>query len=128
MENRIVELSDEIRQAALTLGECLHGNAAVQDYLQLKTRAQADAELVELETRLEALYSDLVNREQAGETLDPEALGPYYELREQVRSHPLVFERDVQMERVKRLFADAGGALSGRIGIDYTMLAARQGE
>jgi cell fate (sporulation/competence/biofilm development) regulator YlbF (YheA/YmcA/DUF963 family) len=123
-----MEIPQEIIKAAQELGSCLRDHASVQAYLDCKQRVDADPDVIALEDRLEALYSELLTREQSGESLTREDLEPYYDLREQVRQHPLLSMRDAQLQMVQPMFAQISTEISNILGMDYTALAVRVGE
>jgi cell fate (sporulation/competence/biofilm development) regulator YlbF (YheA/YmcA/DUF963 family) len=119
----IMQLTDEIRQAAEDLGKRLGAEITVLEYLNLKEQTQQDAEAVELELKYAQLYQKLAERQKSGEMLEGPELDEYYALKRQVQEHVLIAARDIQMEGVKALFADTAQRMTSILGIDYTIFA-----
>lgn len=123
-----VELPEEIRQAAVALGDALAAADEVRAYLQAQTRLEADPEACALEAPFHDLYQDLLARQQAGEELPPEKVQAFYALRLEVQRHPLIAGRDLALGRLKGFLADVALDLSTQLGADYTRLAERRDE
>ncbi len=121
-KENVVELPEEVRQAAAALGDALAATDEVQAYLQAQARLEADPEARALEDRFQALYQDLLARQQAGQELPPEKVQTFYALRLEVQRHPLIARRDLALSRLKGYFADVALDLSTRLGADYTAL------
>jgi len=116
-------LNDEIQQAAQKLGQTLHETTDVKMYLQAAQAARDDPETTALEEKLLVLYQRLANQERSGQALDQTELNEYYQLREQVRSNPLIALRDEQLQMVKLKFSDAGQMMTSVMGVDFSALA-----
>ena len=116
-------LPEELQKTAQSLGEALKANEAVQAYLKAKADLEKDAEGSTLETRLFTLYESLIARQQVGETLERQELDEFYSLRNLVRTHPLVTERDAALTQAKLFLADIANEISNALGVDYTALA-----
>jgi cell fate (sporulation/competence/biofilm development) regulator YlbF (YheA/YmcA/DUF963 family) len=116
-------LSNELHQAAQTLGESLRQIDSVQAYLTARALVDADPEAHDLEQRLLTQYDNLIARQQAGEELAQAEVDEFYALRGQTYSHPLVAERENALQPVKAVFAGVGAELSAELGFDYTALA-----
>jgi len=121
-------LSSETRQAAETLGRALRATDAVRKYLQSQARLEADVEARSLDSRVGALYEDLLARHQAGEELSRDEVAKFYALRGQARSHPLLAGRDSARIQLTRYLADVALDLSVQLGADYTTMATAGGE
>lgn len=117
-----MELPEEIREAAEALGEALAMSDVVQQYLQAQARLEADPEAKALEERFQALYQDLLARQQAGEELPQNEVQGFYALRFEVQQHPLIAERDFALSQLKGYFADVAFELSTWLGVDYTAM------
>ena len=118
-----MQLTEEIKLAAQLLGESLKTYPGVQAYLDLKIQSEADPQIAALEQRLETLYKDLAAREQAGESLASLAADEYFDLRKKVRYHPVLSERDGQLNVVKNVFTQTSSEISAILGVDFTTLA-----
>jgi cell fate (sporulation/competence/biofilm development) regulator YlbF (YheA/YmcA/DUF963 family) len=116
-------LSNELHQAAQTLGESLRNSDSVQTYLAAQTQAAADPEAHDLEQRLLAQYDNLISRQQAGEELAQAEVDAFYALRSQTYDHPLIVKREAALQPVKAVFAGVGAELSAELSFDYTALA-----
>lgn len=116
-------LSNELQQAAQTLGETLRRDDSVQTYLAAKALVDADPDAHELEQRLLEQYDNLIARQQAGEELAQAEVDDFYALRGQTYDHPLIVRRETALQPVKAVFAGIGAELSAELGFDYTALA-----
>jgi cell fate (sporulation/competence/biofilm development) regulator YlbF (YheA/YmcA/DUF963 family) len=116
-------ITEEIKQAAETLGKYLGTNPSVREFVSLKENIQQDAEVKGLEFRLANLYQKLADRQQNGDVLERAELDEYYKLKQQVQDHPLIAARDGQLEIVKAIFAGAAKRMSSVLGIEYTTFA-----
>jgi cell fate (sporulation/competence/biofilm development) regulator YlbF (YheA/YmcA/DUF963 family) len=116
-------ISNELEQTAKKLGQDLRNMPEVVAYLQAAQAVQENAEAVALEEKFLTLYQQLVAQEQAGQALDKNQLTEYYQLREQVRFHPLIAAREEQLQMAKLIFADVGQILTSALGIDFSALA-----
>jgi len=119
----MMNLPEEMRQAAEELGRSLRASYAVQSYLAAQAQLEVDADASALDNRFQALYQDLLARQRAGEDLPQEELNEFYALREQVQTHPLIVERDLALGELKAYFADVARELSVRLQVDYPTLA-----
>lgn len=118
-----MKLSDELRDAAESLGRTLRATDVVQTYLEAQERLEADPEARSLEARLQGLYQHLLARQQAGEELSQDEVDEFYALRGQVQSHPLIAGRNFALSQLKRYFADVALDLGSQLGADFTTLA-----
>jgi len=116
-------LPDEIQQVAQKLGQGLHETSEVTSYLQAAQAARDNPDATALEEKLLILYQHLADLERSGQDLDQSELTEYYQLREQVRSHPLIATRDEHLQMVKLIFSDAGQMITSVLGVDFTALA-----
>ena len=116
-------LTKDIMQAAELLGKQLSIDPCVREFVRFNEMAQQDAEVVELEKKLNNLYQKLAQQQQNGEALDRVELDEYYDLKHQVQIHPLVEARDNQLETVKNLFTQIAQHITAILGVDYPALA-----
>lgn len=116
-------MDDELYAAARALGEVLRQADAVQIYLRARADCEADAALVAQEAHVQAVYEELVARQRAGEDLPREEVERFYALRQRVQSAPRIRARDTALTDVKRLFVEAGTAITNQLGVDFTELA-----
>jgi len=116
-------LPDEIQQVAQKLGQALHEAPENITYLQTAQAVQDDPQALAMEEKLRALYQRLATQERSGQALDQSELNEYYQLRERVRSNPLIATRDEQLKMVKIVFSDAGQMMTSVLGVDFTALA-----
>lgn len=123
MKGEKMIVPNDIQQAAQKLGQDLRNTPEVTAYLQAVQAVQENAEAVALEDKFLALYQRLIAQERSGQVLDQHVLAEYYQLREQVRSHPLLAARDEQLQLVKLIFSDAGQILTSVLGVDFSALA-----
>ena len=119
-------LTEEIRQAAHSLGCTLRKNPAVDAYLELKTRAESDPETAEIESRLAFLspYVAGSDPDPSADSIYTSAPSEYFALRKKARYHPVLSAREDQLVLVKDVFAQTGSEISAVLGLDYTTLAA----
>ena len=116
-------ITQEIIQAAEILGTQLGTIPDVQEFKRLNQVSQQDAEVGDLENKLNTLYQKLAEQQQNGEALDRAELDQYYFLRQKLQIHPLIQARDNQLETVKGLFAQTAGILTSILGVDYSTFA-----
>ena len=116
-------ITQEIIQAAEILGTQLGTIPDVKEFKRLNQVSQQDAEVGDLENKLNTLYQTLAQKQQNGETLERAELDEYYWLKRQLQIHPLVEARDNQLETVKGLFAQTAGILTSILGVDYSTFA-----
>jgi hypothetical protein len=110
---KIMQLTEEIQQAAQSLGKCLKASPAVQAYLETQAQIEADPQAAALEQQMAALPQ-------------AEPGGALLALRMQARTHPLLTARDAHMGLVRTLFARIGSELSSQLGADYSTLAGEE--
>lgn len=118
-----MDLPDTLREAAETMGRLLGESDVVQAYREAQARLEADPEAHALDERFRALYQGLSVRQQAGEELPQDELDEFYALRNQVRYHPLIAERDFALRELQGYFADVALELGIQLGADFTVLA-----
>ena len=116
-------ITEELQNCARDLGETLRSSASVQTYLKAQADCIADPEASDLEKRLQALYQELVGRQQRGEALQRSEIDAYNILKSQVHHNPLIMERDAALSLVKQTFTDVADDLSFPLGIEFTTLA-----
>jgi cell fate (sporulation/competence/biofilm development) regulator YlbF (YheA/YmcA/DUF963 family) len=116
-------LTEELRSAARNLGETLRASSPVQAYLKAQADCEADPVASELEKRLQALYQELIGRQQRGEALQRNEIDAYNVLKSQVHHHPLIQERDATLSLIKQSFTTIADELSFPLGIEYATLA-----
>lgn len=116
-------LSEELQNAARTLGEALRASPSVQAYLQAQANFTADPEATGLENRLLGLYQELMNRQQLGEVLERSEIEAFNVLKRQVFQHPLVRERDEALGLVKQTFVNIAQDLNFPLGVEFATLA-----
>jgi cell fate (sporulation/competence/biofilm development) regulator YlbF (YheA/YmcA/DUF963 family) len=118
-----MELTLEIKQAALDLAEAMKNDETIQIYLSAKEAVQNNPEAAGLENQLIELYESLINRQQQGEKLSEEDIEAFNSLRYQVRVHPLIKQRESALAQIKPYLAQIADEISYILGIDYTTLA-----
>ncbi len=116
-------LTQEIQHAAEALGQQLHADPGVQEYIRLRDEINQNTEVSALEKKLNSMYQDLVGRQQNGEDLQQSEVDAYYALKRQVEEYPLLMMRDSQLEGVKALFIETGKQLTSIMGMDFSKLA-----
>ena len=116
-------LTEEVRQAAENFGKQLGIVPEVQELVSLREKTQQDAEVIDLENRLNQVYKKLADRQQNGEVLDRVELDEYYYLKRKAQNHPLIAARDDQLEIVKAFFAQTAQRMTSVLEIEYTTLA-----
>jgi cell fate (sporulation/competence/biofilm development) regulator YlbF (YheA/YmcA/DUF963 family) len=112
-------LTEELKQAALTLGKALADSPEIEAYNELKEAVTADDEAKNLETELNQLYESLITRQRSGEKLTSEEINQFNTMRYQVAMNPKIMERNAGLSAVKNVFMDAGVELSQEIGLDF---------
>lgn len=115
-------LTDELRNAARLMGEALHASQTVQTYLRAHAAFEADPEAVELEKSLLTMYMDLVHRQQSGEILQRSEIDAFNDLKNRVRRHPLIFERDAALKMLKRYFVAVAEEINFPLGLEFPAL------
>jgi cell fate (sporulation/competence/biofilm development) regulator YlbF (YheA/YmcA/DUF963 family) len=116
-------LPDEIQQVAQKLGQDLRETSEVTTYLHAAQAVGDDSAAAVLEEKLFTLNQRLADQERSGQSLDQSELNEYYQLKEQVRSNPLIAARDEQLQTVKLIFLVAGQTMTSVLGVDFTVLA-----
>lgn len=118
-----MELTPEIKLAALHLVEAMKNDATIQIYLSAQAAVQNDPQAEGLEKQLIELYENLIHRQQQGEKLSEEEIEAFNSLRYQVRVHPLIAQRESALAQIKPYLAQIADEISYVLGIDYTTLA-----
>jgi cell fate (sporulation/competence/biofilm development) regulator YlbF (YheA/YmcA/DUF963 family) len=118
-----MELPEEIKNAAQALGSSLRQDNMVRAYLEAVEEFMADPEARQLEEQLYTIYNALVARQASGEQLSREDTQPFYELRRQVQTHPLISKRENELRLIRPYLADLADEISVFLGTDYTALA-----
>jgi len=116
-------LTEELRTTARALGEALRCHEAVQKYLKASADCTADAEAVDFEDRLLALYAELTSRQQRGETLQREEIDVFHALSRQVYEHPRIAGREAAATLVKPYFAEIADEINLQLGVEFAALA-----
>lgn len=114
--------SQEVLQAASELGAALRQSPIMQAYLEACAAVEADARARGLEAEVQALADELTQRQAEGEMLSPAELDRFYRLRSEVRSNPLLAERDRCFEQLRSQFGRVNDDLSGAMGINFSEL------
>lgn len=118
-----MEISTEIRQSALTLGEALRRTRLAQEYLEARARLLADPQATELELSLDAKLAELNAQQEAGELPSPEEMEAYFALRNRAWGHPLITKANATLGLLKPLFVDIADEISAELGADFVQLA-----
>jgi len=118
-----MELSPELLQAAQSLGKLLNEHPAVAEYLLAKAQVDQDAEAATLESRYDALYNQLVERQDNGEALTHDDLEEYYALGRQLQNHPLIAGRETRFQSVQSLYASVSELMTATLGMEFTDFA-----
>jgi cell fate (sporulation/competence/biofilm development) regulator YlbF (YheA/YmcA/DUF963 family) len=116
-------LTEELQNSACALGETLRASPSVQAYLKAQADCAADPEAADLDNRLLAVYKELLGRQQRGEALQRSEIDAFNALKNQVRQHPLIRERDATLEMVKINFRDSAENLNFPLGEEFAALA-----
>jgi len=120
-------LTEELQNAARILGETLRATPSVQTYLQAKANCAANQETAGLEKRLQALYEELIGRQQRGEVLQRSEIEAFNNLKNEVRLNPLIQEREEALGLVKQTFAGIADELNFPLGAEFAVLARGSG-
>lgn len=118
-----MELTPEIKAAALDLVNAMRQDETIQLYLSARDAVENDPQASALENQLIELYESLINRQQQGEKLSEEDIQAFNSLRYQVRVHPLIAQRENALAQIKPYLAQIADEISYTLGIDYTTLA-----
>ncbi len=118
-----MDLTPEIKTAALTLIEAMKTDQTIRLYLSAREMAENDPEASALENQLIELYERLIERQQQGEKLSEEEIEAFNSLRYRVRMHPLIIQRENALAQIKPYLAQVADEISYTLGIDYTLLA-----
>jgi cell fate (sporulation/competence/biofilm development) regulator YlbF (YheA/YmcA/DUF963 family) len=116
-------ISDDLLIAANEFGAALGAIPDVQEYVRVREALMKDAELQQLEEKIERVYQELVTRQQNGEMLMPGEMNGFFELREIYTNHPLVIEYGRRQSAIKALFGEIGSTISSILSVEYTQLA-----
>jgi cell fate (sporulation/competence/biofilm development) regulator YlbF (YheA/YmcA/DUF963 family) len=118
-----LQLPTALQEAASTFGQAIRAAGYVSAYLEALARCDADADAMALEQRFYDLYDELIARQQAGEALSQEQRTAFYNLRQQVQTHPNISARDEALAQLKPVLADLADEISEALEVDYTALA-----
>lgn len=121
-----MELTPEIKTAALDLVEAMKQDTTIRRFLTAKEAVENDPQVSALEAQLIELYENLITRQQQGERLSEEEIQAFNSLRYQVRVHPLIAQRENALAQIKPYLAQISDEISYALGIDYTTLADAQ--
>lgn len=121
-----MELTEEIKSAARQLGQSLRQDSYIRTYLSAVQEIQNDSDASALEKKMYDVYESLIARQQAGEQLSREETRDFYDLRQQVQSHPLISKRDNTLRLVKPYLNQVAEEIGFLLGVDYTALAKEQ--
>lgn len=117
---------EEIRHAAMALGQSLRREGFLTAYLEAAAAFRSNEEAAELEKRLLSLYQELMARQDTGQQLSREEVQGFHDLRRQVQAHPAIVERDRALQAAKPRLAEIADEISLQLGADYTTLARRE--
>jgi hypothetical protein len=115
-------LTEEIKIAALELGQALRQDDDVLMYLDALRECQSDPVVSALEKKMYDVYEGLIARQQAGEQLSQEETSAFYELRQQVLSHPLIFKRHEMLRFIRPRLAQIAEEISFVLGVDFAAI------
>lgn len=118
-----MDLTPEIKTAALTLVKAMKTDQTIRLYLSAREMAENDPEASALENQLIELYERLIERQQQGEKLSEEEIEAFNSLRYRVRMHPLIIQRENALAQIKPYLAQVADEISYTLSIDYTLLA-----
>ncbi len=116
------ELPQEIQDAARLLTEALLADAQAKAYHDALAALANNPEGAALEQRFMDLYTDLLNRQQKGETLSQQDVAPFYAMRDEYYAHPLIVARNDALGAFKPLLTEAAEQISVQIGFDFIEL------
>lgn len=115
-------LTEELKNAARTLGESLNASEPVYTYLKAQADCKADSEASVLEKRMFAIYDELIRRQEQGEVLSRSEIDAFNTLKRQVFQHPSIAERDAAQAQVKRYFAEIADEINFLLGVEFPTL------
>jgi cell fate (sporulation/competence/biofilm development) regulator YlbF (YheA/YmcA/DUF963 family) len=121
-----MELTEEIKTAALQLGQSLHQDEHVRAYLDALQESQTDPDASAMEKKMHDEYKALITRQQSGEGCNRDANRAYYELNQQAQNNPLISRRNTMLRQVKPRLAQIAEEISFGLGVDYATLAKPQ--
>lgn len=119
-------LTEEIKIAALQLGQALRQDEDVLMYLDAVEKIQADPDASALERKMYEVYEGLIARQQAGEDLSEEDTRAFYELRQQVQIYPLISRRHECLSFIRPRLAQVAEEISFVLGVDFVGLTRPQ--
>ena len=117
-----MELYEEIYQAAQALGSSLRDHPDICAYLDAKTLAESDPDVVALEQRLEKCSMAYAAPQESGKPAPSLESGEYFALRTRARYYPLISAREAQLSIVKDIFAGVGSEINNVLGLDYAAM------
>ena len=118
-----MELDEKIRAAALQLGQALHQDERVQAYLNALDATQSDPQASALEKKMYESYKGLVTCQQVCEQPDPELSHTFYELRQQVQTHPLISKRYDMLSILQPHLNEVAEEINFVLGVDFSAMA-----
>ena len=118
-----MELAQEIQAAARHLGQCIRQDKFVQEYLDALEASQTDLEASALEKKMYEVYEGLIRCQQVCEQLDPEVARSFYELRQQVQTHPLITKRNDMHRLIRPYLSAIAEEINFPLGVDFAALA-----
>src|SRR5512143_987794 len=122
----VMELGQEIQDAARQLGEALRQDDLMSEYLHAREDAENDPEASSLEKRMHETYRALIARQQAGEGLNQANTSEFCEIRRVAQSHPLISKRNDMLRLIRPYLNQVAEEISLVLGVDYTALAKPQ--
>lgn len=121
-----MELTNEIKDAARQLGQALREEEDVHAYLTALQESQANPEASALEKQMYDVYERLIAGQQAGEELSQEDTRAFYELRQQVQTHPLISRRHEMLRFIRPYLSQVAEEISFGLGVDFAALTRSQ--
>jgi cell fate (sporulation/competence/biofilm development) regulator YlbF (YheA/YmcA/DUF963 family) len=118
-----MELDERIRAAAQQLGQALRQDARVRAYLDALEETQSDPEASVLEKKMYEAYKGLITCQQVCEQLDPEVARSFYDLRQQVQTHPLISKRYDMLSVLQPHLNEVAEEINFVLGVDFSAMA-----
>lgn len=118
-----MELDERIRVAALQLGQALRQDTRVRAYLDAFEETQNDIEASALEKKMYEAYKGLITCQQVCEQLDPEVARSFYDLRQQVQTHPLISKRYDMLSVLQPHLNEVAEEINFVLGVDFSAMA-----
>jgi len=121
-----MQLTEEVKDAAMQLGQALCQDDYVRLYLDALQETRTDPDISALEKKMYEVYEGLIGHQQADEELSQEETQAFRELRQQVQAHPLIAKRNDMLSSIRPYLRRVAEEMNFVLGLDFASLARPQ--